>query len=741
MKKKYITKYLIFILIAVCFMAVCNRMPKMLPAVYHGIFSTISFPAFMFYVGIFVCEIVVLKRWIGEKRHYYGLVIVAFILSSIVLFHGNESLYDRLTPGSNTTLLTRSVANESVLHAVFYQYYFDDKNVEVSEELFARRDEFPYLFTYSVAPRDISIAESVNISEEMKKRILSHPYYERGEILLVIDPYWNTTNTIKVVQNDENYIFCSQELIDSIEDGTQDGAVLENEACDVEEASVILRDIVHARPYKREKQIVVMMLLFLAGLLITLPVWGEKYPALAVCLSIPVSAASVCLAGVVMMALHIPYHLYSIGAFCILGTGIRTFKNRKVYKRLDWSAMTNYILAALGIILFLGYMEICFTSQDSIVKCTMGYRLAKYGSVLDILDYVAPYGMLEPMIMSLGYMFHCDFLYSFYPLIVISGLGLMCAGHYYMNDKNDGALSLLVLLGGIVLLVSNYDFLLGSFYTLAHGPIAVYTLLFIMFIILRRQLNIQGFAYIVALSASMILLTRVEGAVYVLFLLAASMGMENDKLRLRTVGIVLPIIIILWNGYQILYIGQTNTTLFWTPDRGYMLIGISVIMILFTVCFHQPWKIWNNIRKHYYALLLIAIVGGTAFLSMFVERTMASVNMPIYLAHFTNSAENNANSAALWLFVFLLVPIVLLRGGTAGKYAVTVGFGYLMLIYVICLFRYEGDTQVPLRLGYGDSSRRTIVQIMPTIVWLISYSIGCAEDFVNKRVGSEKDER
>lgn len=741
MKKKRVLKYIICFLFAVCFMTVCNRMPKMLPAVYHGIFSTISFPAFMFYVGIFVCEIVLMKRWIGEKRHYYGMVIVAFILSSIVLFHGNESLYDRLAPGSNTTLLTRSVANESVLHAVFYQYYFDDKTVEVSEELSARREEFPYLFTYSAAPRNISVSESLHISEDVKTRMLSYPYYERGKLLLVIDPYWNTTNKIKAVHSGENYIFCSQELIDKMEDGTQDGSVLGNEACTVEEASAILKDIVLARPYKKEKQIIVMMLLFLVGLLIALPVWGEKYPALAVCLSIPISAACVCLSGVVMMAIHIPYHLYSIGAFCILGTGIWTFKNREVYRRLDWSAITNYILAALGIILFFGYAEICFTSQDSIVKCTMGYRLAKYGSVLDILDYVAPYGMLEPMIMSIGYMFHCDFLYSFYPLIVISGLGSMCAGRYYLNDKNDGTLPLLVLLGGIVLLVSNYDFLLGSFYTLAHGPIAVYTLLFIIFIILKRHLNIQGFAYMAALSASMILLTRVEGAVYVLFLLAASMGMENDNLRLQKVGILLPIIIILWNGYQILFIGQTKTTLFWTPDRGYMLIGISVIMILFTVCFHQPWKIWNNIRKHYYELLIAAVVGGTAFLSMFVERTMASVNMPIYLAHFTNSAENNTNSAALWLFIFLLVPIALLRGGTAGKYAVTVGFGYLMLIYVICLFRYEGNTRVPLRLGYGDSSRRTIVQIMPTIVWLLSYSMEWTENFVNRHVGLEKDER
>ncbi len=724
MKKRILLKFIIGVLIGICFMLMCNHMPQLIEAVYGSIFETVSFPAFMFFVGMFVTEIVLIRKYVNKKLHYYIILGVVFGLSSIILFHGHATLEDKLTPGSNTTLLTRKAAGYNLPEAVFIQYYMDDKEVIVSEEIASHEDDSPYIFTFSVNPHNVRVDEEKTISADVEAILFSYPYFTKDEYSFVIDEYWETTDTLRLVVRDEKYIFCSQEIIDLVE-GKSDykNIVLKNGNCDTNAASLIIRDIELARPYKKVKQIIVMVLLFAIGMLIALPIWGKKYPILAVCLSLPISAASLCMCGMIMMLFNIPYNIYSISACCILLVGIWTYKNRNLYKCLEWSEISNYILMAIGIIIVLVYAEICFTTHDSIVKCALGYRLAKYGSLRDILYYAAPYGMLEPMIMSLGYMVHCDLLYTFYPLIIISGLGLMCAGVYYFN-KN---LSMLVLLGGMVLLISNYDFILSAFYVMAHGPIAVYMLISIMFIIMKREVNIQGFEYIVILSASMILLTRVEGAIYVLFIMIASMGMENEHLKMRKVNMVLATITILWNGYQIIYIGQSNNTLFWTPSRGFLLIGASIITIVFTICFNQPWGIWKYIKRNYYSLLLLAIIGGTAFVVIFMERSMASLNMPVYLAHFSNSLENDTNSAALWLFICLLFPVVLSMRSVIDKYAVTVAFGYLVLVFVICLFRYDGTEQVPLRLGYYDSSRRTIVQIMPTIVWLIAYCMGDAE--------------
>lgn len=734
MKRKTLFKCIIGILISICFMVVCDHMPQLLPTVYDSIFKVVSFPMFMFLAGIFICEFIVLKKYANKKQHYYIIFGAIFALSSMTLFNGHASLYDKLTPGSNTTLLTRPVANTDLSMAVFIQYYMDDKKVVVPEEIANFKEDSPYIFTFSVNPNNIRIDEKENISKHVRDTLLSYPYCSDGKFFYVIDEYWKKTDTIRLVFNNDKWIFCSQEILDAIgEEDDYKGIVLEENG-GLDEASLIIRDMEFSRPYKKIRQIIVMSLLFAIGMIITLPILGERYPILAVFLSLPISAASLCICGMVMMLFNIPYNIYSIFVCCILLLGTWTYKKRNTYKRLEWPEISNYILMAIGIIIVFAYAEICYTTHDSIVKCALGYRLAKYGSLYDILDYAAPYGMLEPMIMSLGYMVHCDLLYTFYPLMIICGIGLMCASLYYINNKKYKEFSMVVLFGGIVLLLSNYDFALSAFYVMAHGPIAVYMLIFIMFIILKRQINIQGFEYVVILSASMILLTRVEGAIYVQFILIASMGIENEYLKLKRANIILPSIIILWNVYQIIYIGQSISTLFWTSTRGFLLIGTSIITIIYTICFNQSWMVWKYIKKNYYCLLLIIIAGGTAFASLFMERGMASLNLPVYLAHFSNSLENDTNSAALWIFICLLFLVILSKGDTIDKYTVIIVLGYLALVYVVCLFRYEGSVQVPLKLRYSDSSRRTIVQIMPTAVWLIAYCIGEAKEFINKRV-------
>ncbi len=727
-------------LIYMCFMIVCNHMPHLIPAIYDGIFEIVSFPAFLFLIGAFVGELVILKKWVNKRTHYYVLFALIFIFSSIMLFHGHASLYDKLRPTNNTTLLGRPTAGPHASQSVFLQYYFDNKNVVIPEEVVAEKENLPYIFMLSVSPNQVREGESIDLPENIEDILLSHPHNMFKSIYCVIDEYWGITDTIRLVISEDKYIFCSQELLEEIEkNGGQQYSSLRAKDYETDEMVSLLSNIKMAEPYKKLKQIFVMSLLFVVGLLIALPIWGEKYPALAVCLSLPISAASLCLGGMVMMAFHIPYNLYSI-AFCsILLVGIWSFKERNVYQRLGWSVISNYILIALGIIIALTYAEICFTTHDSIVKGCMGYRLAKFGSLNDILYYAAPYGMLEPMVLAVGYMARCDFLYTFYPLMIISGLGLMCAGLYYISNKKNSRLSIMVLFGGIVLLLSNYDFLLSTFYAMAHGPIAVYMLILTMFMIMKKQMNVRGFEYATVLSASMIALTRVEGAVYVLFILIASLGLENEYLKLKRVIVMIASITIMWNSYQMVYIGQSESTLFWTPTRGYLLSGASIIAVIFMVCYHQSWRFVENIKKNFYQLLIMIMVGGTGA-AILMERSMASVNMPTYLAHFSNNIENDTNSASLWIFVFLLFPVALSAGTRTSKYAVTTVCGYLMLIYVICLFRYEGDDPMPLRRYFGDSARRTIVQIMPTAVWLISYCMSSVEQFAEneKKVYGKK---
>lgn len=382
--------------------------------------------------------------------------------------------------------------------------------------------------------------------------------------------------------------------------------------------------------------------------------------------------------------------------------------------------MLTFVLTALCLITLLVYARICSVSMDSYSKVIMGYRLAKFGNLRDVLGGAAPFGMVEPIVTSVGFLFGCDFVYAFYPLTGISGIGIMCAGIYYLYLKSGRSYEIIQAFGmGMVLLLSNYDFFLSIFYGMAHGPTAVYTLITVVFITLKKRLDLPDISCIVILAATMITLIRVEGAAYTLFILVASLGVEDGRIKMKRIIVSEAVIIVVWNVYQWIFLGRSGGEIFWTPEKGIILVSGSVMAILIVLVFDKQWTVIDFVKRNYYILLMVALTGGAVVVSVVLKREMASVNLPIYLTHFTNSAENETNAAAFWIFLLLMCPVLLNLRNRVAEYSLAVVAGYLILIYFICLFRGE----LPLRLGYSDSARRTIVHVMPTAVWLLAYAL------------------
>ena len=79
-----------------------------------------------------------------------------------------------------------------------------------------------------------------------------------------------------------------------------------------------------------------------------------------------------------------------------------SFRFRAEYQKIDWIRAAYFMMAALAVIVFFVCSKICHTSSDSYDKVGLAYRLAKYGTLKDILAEAAPYGMLEPVVLSLG---------------------------------------------------------------------------------------------------------------------------------------------------------------------------------------------------------------------------------------------------------------------------------------------------------------------------------------------------
>lgn len=724
----------------VCLGIACvfTRMPGFARAGYSSLFEMINIPVFMAVTGILICEILFIKGQNNKEKSRRICMIAAFIVALLMLFHGHDDLYAKLMPGQDLTLISMTVREQNdtseedgVLHVwnsgvgkmSFLQNYFGNRELILDSSV----DESEldrYITMCAVPASQMRRDEGIPVSDELVGKIMAYPFWNNKSNDYVVDEYWKDAEAIRVIKGEEGYIFCSQALIeaflaDPLFTSEQYNTSL---AMDYDQKSTLaistVRETAEGIPGRNIRQIIIMVAFLVLGLLITLPLFGGKYPVLAFFTGFPMGAAFWCICTMLLMLLNIPYNLLTICVSIVLLMGIWMYIKREAYKKVDWSLVLTFVLAALCLITLLVYARICSVSMDSYAKTIMGYRLAKFGSLREVFGGAAPFGMVEPIVTSVGFLLGCDYVYAFYPLIGISGIGIMCAGLHYLYRRNGKSGESIQAFGmGMILLLSNYDFLLSIFYGMAQGPTSVYTLIMVVFITLKKELDLPDCSGIVIMAATMVTLIRVEGAAYALFILAASLGVEDGRLMVKKMIISEAAVIVVWNVYQWIFVGRSGGEIFWTPEKGIILICGSIMAALIAVVFDKRWAIINFVRKYYYILVMAALIGGAAVTSVVSKRAMASVNFPMYLAHFTNSAEDDTNAAAFWVFLLLMCPVLLSLRNRTAEYAAAVVAGYLVLIYFICLFR--GD--VPLRLGYSDSGRRTIVHVMSVAVWLLAY--------------------
>lgn len=719
--------------ICLCFALVCEYVTNPVDAVYIRVFYHFTIFGVLLAGGIFFITAMFIKYNYRVRKTLciYASLLTAFLISVLFLFQGNADITAELRPKTNTTgvYLARNCSSDAVKW-LFTEYYFADKNLTIAGN--AEDFESAYIFREAVAPERVRTGGSETLTQDVFEKISCYPAFTDENCLYVIDEYWKNTGNICLVKYDGKYIFCSEELL-SGSAGVQTGIVeigYEAAAKTDEEENInslpfrVLGGIAEAAPYKSIKQVMCLMLLFVIGMALTLPFWGGKYLPLAMFMSMPMGAAAWCLLGTLLVLLGIPYNLYTMGGLLILAAAALGFCFRNEYKKTDWIKAAYFVLAAFAVTVFLVYSKICHTSSDSYDKMGLAYRLAKYGTLRDILAEAAPYGMLEPLVLSLGYMAKCDFLYAFYPLMAFCGIGLMGAGLYYADHKKVNTAAMLTLLFGILLLLTNSDYLLSCFYAMAHGPTAVYTTMLIMFIVLKERIDIPFWGYAAVVSGSIILLTRVEGTIYVVLILTAALIFTRISSQIKYVNIITACVAAGWNIAQFILIGNKGAVYFWTPDKGIICIAAVAAMSAVTMLINVKGRFMAFVRKYYFELAVFVLCAGMAFAAVVLQREMASKMISIYLAHFSNSADNETNAAALWLFLILLIPVLAAAKEKVNQFALISVLGYLILIFTMVLFR----NGFLIHLGYGDSARRTIVQIMPGAIWLAAEGIAvCME--------------
>ena len=446
----------------ICFAFICEHFSNPIRAIYDRVFSHFTIVGVLLAGGIFFIVTMFVKYNYKARKNVciYASILTAFFLGVLLLFQGHSDITAELRPKENVTgVYLAQNSSSDMVKWVFVEYYLADKNLIIAEN--AEDFESSYVFREAIPPKRVTYGKKVEITRDIFDKMSCFPVFTDENCMYIIDDYWKNAKNICLVKYEGQYICCSEEILsghESVDGGeTWHEAVTaaENSAEDQSAVSVsysTLGEIAEASPYKNVKQILCMLLLFVIGMGMTLPFWGRKYLETAMFMSLPLGAAMWCIFGTVLILVGIPCNLYTMGGLSALVLAAVGFRFRAEYKKIDWIRAVYFMMAAFALIVFFVCSKICHTSSDSYDKVGLAYRLAKYGTLRDILAEAAPYGMLEPVVLSLGYMVKCDLLYAFYPLMAISGIGMMGVGLYHADHKRANTAAMLTLLLGILLL-------------------------------------------------------------------------------------------------------------------------------------------------------------------------------------------------------------------------------------------------------------------------------------------------
>ncbi len=747
MTKKMLIKFGIMIIGLIILNEVVKHMPNLVEALYNSVFGIWGFGSFIVVLLLLIFEIIVVRRVTVDRRKLHMVeILIASIVGFFFLFCGKETVresYDDILPERSRDLVYEIDFAEQ-LHPqemvcllregeksqnyrmqiwIFFEYYFADKNLKISKEFDEEIESnlLQYITSVSVAPEAVEWVDTIYSQNNSLDEILRYPHAMMWDTFFVIDDHWKMTNSLVMLRIENQNVVCSEELVREIYNGNSFSNYDEN----TDPYSILIERTESQYNAYYIKHIFVLCLLLILGLVITITLWGDRIPVLSVFMGLPIGVAEWVGVATVFILLGIRYSFFSMLILLIVLNGGIIWLNRKKYRHLDWYKIYNWIMLLIVVIILFVYFKISYCAYDSTVKCAMGYRLAKYGTLQDILAYSAPYGMLEPVIMSIGYLLGCDYVYAFYPVMMVCGMGIMFAANYYVYKVTNDIIPTIILAIGSILLITNEDFLLSAFYVMAHGPVAVYTLLLVVFVVLGKQLGIKYYNIALFLASTIVVLSRVEGAIYVLFVLVSSIVLEDKVFDLRKVVVGVSLCTIVWNVGQIIYIGSSADPLFWTPSRGILLIIGSLLAIIVEFAMKIDNLVIRYLKKHLNYILFICIISITLVASVLINRNMALINLPVFLSHFSNNAAADTNAAAFWAYIILLVPgIYMVKNKNMRIYSLSIIAGNILLIYFICLFR-DG---MPIRFGFYDSARRTIMQFLPMTLWLI---VNCYYNYRN----------
>lgn len=685
-----------------------------------------------------------------SKRSVYDnplFFLVLFIIVLAVALMLNEQVFERTKPlgfdmipktmsnepsMNEASLLDKISSNDLVMNRgsgliPYMQSYFLDKKlvIRIPEHEIQLKKYWSIIAEWVLPEDDIvygrtdevftqNIHDYLLTQENYQYNYISKDNIVNDNVYWIIGENWVGSNRIILISAGDSIFFCPEETFDEIQDMVRTGQALTLSdpyqppafETGIHMLPITVVENIESNALNTNWQVYALLAILLFGLILTFALIGSERPMLSCSIAFPVGAACVCLLILLLQILCVPYSLLSIvlavvaAASIAMPSFIRAIKrNPKILKRILLTVMVSMFLFGFFVRL---QSYTLYTDGQSSLQISM--RLARFGYILDLLEKVSPYGIFTSFINSLGYLVGADMFFAVYPAICTSIIASIGSFLYTICENSARWLRCTVsVLGMLTYFLCEEIYRFHALWFGNNLMTSACLLLFTISIMLHARTKNNGYLVIALIGTLITIATRVEGAVYISFMMVASLQLEADEKAWRGFTFAVSGAIIVWNLLHFILLGFDYSSLFWTSSRGYLVCALALALN-----FAQPTINMNNpvcrLAKKRFPLVMTGAVLIVAALCSIIKWNIATQNFDVIMYHMTSSFE-----VGVWLFALILLPLGAISADKEAKYGASLVACYLLMIFVIFLFRSD----LALRYGVGDSGRRTISQALP----------------------------
>ena len=470
------------------------------------------------------------------------------------------------------------------------------------------------------------------------------------------------------------------------------------------------------------RQVIVILVLFVFGAVLSDALGGRYMPALKRCLAaFPVGAGAFAVTAYVMLVVGIPYNACTVISAAVLETAAAVILRRKSFAENIKGDCLKHMITAAVIVLLVAAFATSGLAPVSISNDTMYYfkrypeSIVYYGALRDQFDaFLTDTGLgavcidTLPSLFGFGEtfgireFFHIDFI-AFFGICVYE----RSKGHLTGKGPVIAALVATAFLAVATPFVILGHWALANMYYMELFFIAAYTLY-------DRECSRAGAGYVMLLALSLL---RIEGTVFALWL-ALAVTLTSDIAKRLAVSVILPMTL-LFGGYSFKLFKQfyvyDDIYLFLTPQKAAFLTGAMAVTGIY-LYFVRP-IITGKFEKMLPKLYIGALVAGNLLLlCMNMERYVTNLRA-FYANLFRQSGWGIFPYFAIAMTAFLVIEYVRLAINKAGKpdeanfFDITLLIGYILIVIAVSYGR--GDS---LNENLGDSGNRVLLQVVPLVV-------------------------